>query len=785
MDLKNAGDWRFFLHPHSGERYHGATYFAARVATVGQIMSRQLRMGWFRSRKSVGRRKRGIRFAGQRDGFSRTLWHEPLEDRRLLATITVNTLVDEFNGVGIGAGTSLRDAIFAAAPGDTIAFSVTGTMNLTALGAITINKGVTISGPGAELLVIRAHDPTPSSKNGDGARVFNVDDDNFENAIDVSINDLALTGGDITDKGGAIFNNETLSLARVTISGNNAGEGGGVASRGKLTIRESSISGNTAGRGGGVYSSAVGSSKDLTIIDSRITGNTATFLGSAGSGRGGGVYAQGKVTIRSSTLSGNSAESLGGGFLGGPTGGEISESNISGNFAASGGGMFNFGGLAVKFSTIHANTATIGGAIRSEGDLRVLDSTLSGNFAAIGSAISILSAPVEVTRSTITGNHATNAPSGGGALSLALTGGAVNQLVVRNSIIAGNTSAAGSPDVNLSGDAAQSFHFSLIGNNSGSNLVAAPVGSPDALGNLIGTSSNPINPLLGMLGDNGGPTFTHALLAGSPAVNAGDPDASPGEDDVPPHDQRGAPYKRVSGARIDIGAFELQPTIPALFGDYNQNNHVDAADYVVWRKTLGSSGVPEYSGADGDGDGTVDDGDYAVWRVHFGQAVPAGGVVIESRVGALAEPVAPTSAIVEGGVGSAQARAIVERLTERGDSDAAERVGNESERVSERLVHAGARVRDADPASSPVEASLAPSPRWKQPSPPMRSRQFAAGTVPWEHALMAWIRTLGTGGHARESCAVALLADELAAYGRDDSLCEAVDAVFERVPVKM
>ena len=130
---------------------------------------------------------------------------------------------------------------------------------------------------------------------------------------------------------------------------------------------------------------------------------------------------------------------------------------------------------------------------------------------------------------------------------------------------------------------------------------------------------------LGPLADNGGPTMTHALLAGSPAINAGDPAAMASMGGVPQFDQRGAPFTRVSGGRIDIGAIERQPIPAAVFGDYNQNGVVDAADYVVWRNTLGTTGVPAYSGADGDGDTTIDQDDYGVWRAHFGQTVPAVG----------------------------------------------------------------------------------------------------------------------------------------------------------------
>jgi hypothetical protein len=101
-------------------------------------------------------------------------------------------------------------------------------------------------------------------------------------------------------------------------------------------------------------------------------------------------------------------------------------------------------------------------------------------------------------------------------------------------------------------------------------------------------------------------------------------------DDVPQFDQRGMPFDRVvdgdgaDGARIDMGAIELAPPGPALPGDYNLNGVVDAADYVLWRKALGSS-VPQYSGADGDGDEMIGEGDYGVWRANFGNALPPPG----------------------------------------------------------------------------------------------------------------------------------------------------------------
>jgi hypothetical protein len=97
----------------------------------------------------------------------------------------------------------------------------------------------------------------------------------------------------------------------------------------------------------------------------------------------------------------------------------------------------------------------------------------------------------------------------------------------------------------------------------------------------------------------------------------------------PAYDQRGAPFARladgdgVNGAKVDMGAYELQP--PPLVGDYNQNTAVSAADYVVWRKFFGATDVAPYVGADGTGDGAIDEEDYGVWTSQFGRTLAPGG----------------------------------------------------------------------------------------------------------------------------------------------------------------
>ena len=86
-------------------------------------------------------------------------------------------------------------------------------------------------------------------------------------------------------------------------------------------------------------------------------------------------------------------------------------------------------------------------------------------------------------------------------------------------------------------------------------------------------------------------------------------------------------------------AFTGQVTIvEGLAGDYNSDNAVDAADYVVWRKTLGTNGVTPYSSADGSGNGIIDQADYGVWRSHFGQTLPPPGAGSGAAALAITEP---------------------------------------------------------------------------------------------------------------------------------------------------
>jgi predicted outer membrane repeat protein len=392
----------------------------------------------------------------------------------------------------------------------------------------------------------------------------------------------------------------TLSGARTTASGL-AGLGGAIRSRttGNLTLEQSTVSGNsTAGgfaRGGGIYTRG-----DVTLTQSTVSGNSTSGQFSGG----GGISTFGDLTLTNSTVSGNSTAGL----------------------LAGGGGIYTYGDLTLAQSTVSGNSTA---GVNSPG----------GGIWVNGSA--------ELTQSTVTENHTSQASSSGGGVFQWDTGNNA-PFSISGSIVAGNTAGGGGADLLPDPDSTLTVNYSLIGNMADltqSQLDAINAGT----GNLLDVA-----PQVGPLADNGGMTLTHALLPGSPALDAGDPNAMAGVGDVPEFDQRGNPFKRVfdgdgaGGARIDIGAFEVQPIPAAFYGDYNQNGIADAADYTVWRDTLGQTGVTPYSRADGDGDGMITSGDYQVWKDHFGEVVPLPGAA-SGAVAAVA--VEQPSALVLSAVG--------------------------------------------------------------------------------------------------------------------------------------
>ena len=459
---------------------------------------------------------------------------EVLEGRCLLSTVT------NLNDTGDG---SLRQAILDTPSGGTVDFQpgLTGTIILTS-GDLAILKDLTIVGPGPDLLTVSGNH---ASRVFNIAVTFNVNvsglmitngqagqrqnGGGINNAGTLTITDSIVTGNYSASLGGGIQNAGTLTVTYCRVIGNTAsGPGGGINNNGQLTITGSVLNNNGAFEGGGVGNSISGTT---TITDSTISDNSAGFGGGI-ENHGGTVNVIRSILTRNSTPGGNAGgiNNFGGSIL------AITDSTISGNSSAgAGGGILSGGQLTVTRCSFRNNSAgSGGGGIANWGVLAVTDSTFNGNSASFGGGIERYDGLMTVTFSTLSGNHA------GGAIS---TGGGIDgQITARNNIIAGNT-ASHSPDVN---GTLNSEGHNLIGDGTGgSGFVATDV---------VGTSSNPINPELGPLQDNGGPTQTMALLPDSPALAAGD------TNDAPDWDQRGPGYARIVDGMIDIGAFEVQPT---------------------------------------------------------------------------------------------------------------------------------------------------------------------------------------------------------------------------------
>jgi hypothetical protein len=252
--------------------------------------------------------------------------------------------------------------------------------------------------------------------------------------------------------------------------------------------------------------------------------------GSVPGGVGGGIVSRGGLTLDGMVIANNAAIGGNGGgiFLGGTT--AISNTTISGNTissttsAGSGGGIFGFGAtVAITNSTISGNSAVGPGGNSDHG---------GALYSNIGS--------ITFTNSTVTANSSDN---GGGVL--VDNGGAFK---AQNTIIALNTSASGQ-DVK---GPITSQGFNIIGSSAGAAI--SPAQFPDQ----IGVTAAQLN--LGPLQDNGGPASTHALLAGSVAIDKGNARGSS-------KDQRGLPRpidfsviaNATDGDGSDIGAFEVQP----------------------------------------------------------------------------------------------------------------------------------------------------------------------------------------------------------------------------------
>ncbi len=484
---------------------------------------------------------------------------------------------------------------------------------------------------------------------GGGGGIYN---DGYIGKALLSLTNVAVRGNSSEAEGGGVFcegesGDAALMISSCTFSNNSAQDsGGGIYCDGEdgnvtITVASSLLSSNVAQRfGGGMYVNGNGDGTatvdvvnctlnensagldDPPFFDfgggalynkcngsSTITITNSTLNQNSTDGKGGAIYSDGdngvvQFSIVSSLLSSNSAESGGGIYISsedfGVTELQIANSTLSSNTAAfTAGGIYSDGesdggaSIHILASTLNGNTADFsGGAVFNDGEfgsaiLTLTNCTVSGNSAGdSGGAIYIdgtdgTNSFVQIAFSTFSGNSATN---GGGVFIN------IGTLEIGNTIL--NVGSGVNIDSAL-GTVVSDGH-NLSSDAAGGNGATGPGGDLNASGDIRNT-----DPKLGALANNGGPTLTHALLPGSPAVNAGS------NTSFPATDQRSVARPQI--LRPDIGAFEATDnppvavcknvTVVLAFGCVtnisvdNGSSDPDAGDFV----TLSQSPAGPYS----------------------------------------------------------------------------------------------------------------------------------------------------------------------------------------------
>ncbi|MCE9563684.1 MAG: IPT/TIG domain-containing protein [Planctomycetes bacterium] len=402
-------------------------------------------------------------------------------------------------------------------------------------------------------------------------------------------------------QGGGIFASDgTLSITATPITGNQAlGGQGGNGGVGYSNSEGVGGDGGFGGDGGSVLGGGIAVIKQdsLSITNSPITGNAAasgaggiggnggqgsTIGGDGGYGGdpasasfGGGIAALGvgTMTIRNSSISGNTNIMAAGGA--GGEGGYGTAQGGNGGYGGCGCGTYAWGGgllvlggttLGISNSTIGANTI-VGGAGGNGGNAGTGANPADGGDAGDGSDVAgggiYTTVAGTFTNLTVTGNSivagaagtagiatgggsdgiagSTGIAEGGGIFSCGCSG----DPVLGNSIVALNTAAT---DADVSG----------FFDSNGNNLIGDQGSATGFVGSdTIGVTAAQL--ALGSLQDNGGGTLTYALLPGSIAINAGNNALAIGTTD-----QRGPGFSRIVGPSVDIGAFEAAPTITSI-----------------------------------------------------------------------------------------------------------------------------------------------------------------------------------------------------------------------------
>ena len=395
-----------------------------------------------------------------------------------------------------------------------------------------------------------------SATNGTGGGIF-------ANNASVALSNSEVSGNSASLLGGGIYNtyNGSLSLTNSTVSHNtSSNSGGGIFNGGSISLTTSKVSDNTSSALGGGINNAFGGT--ITVTDSEVSGNSASL--------GGGLSnSLSTVTLTNSRVSGNWAGGGGGVYNSGATT-TLNNSTVSDNSASLGGGFFNTSGSTTTLtnSTVSDNEVNLypgGGFFNTSSSITLINSAVTGNsssgdLAAGGGIDNNATSALTVTNSTISGNSAEgfgggvsnrgkatfvnstisdNSANGGGGIESI---GVDSDTTITNSMVIGN-SASNEAEIRYSSGTITASN-SVFGRSS-SNFD--PTVNPSDNNIVVDLSNININSVLLPLGDNGGPTLTHALPASSPAIDAADNALCPATD------QRG----ETRNLRCDIGAYEF------------------------------------------------------------------------------------------------------------------------------------------------------------------------------------------------------------------------------------
>jgi len=471
---------------------------------------------------------------------------------------------------------------------DTYALTIAGVgEDDAATGDLDLKGDLTITGAGPDITIIDAVQSDDRVFDIQFSANVNISGVTARNsAVGGLLNSgtLSITNSIISRNKRGINNNlsANLTLTDSEVSGNTAGHSAGIYSFGKMTIINSIVSDNKASStgGGGIVNNG-----EMTITNSEVNGNTAVVIG-------GGIINEGIMTITNSTVSDNEANYSSGGIHNSSQGTlTLTDSEVSGNNGYTyGGGLSNGGAMTITNSTVSDNwTISIqdsqdspraGGGLYNSGDTSILNSTISGNQTPLAGGGIRNYGRINLINSTISGNQANG--SGGG-----IYNDATGTLDAHNATIVSNTANADAKGLSSNGggiknaDGTANLFNTILGLNihvieSGGFLTAVDDDCNGALNQLnysllttttgcTFTDDNSItgqNPKLDPLTANGGPTQTHALKAGSPAIDAGDPNGCKDADSNDlTTDQRGEirPFDGdLDGTAVcDIGAYEF------------------------------------------------------------------------------------------------------------------------------------------------------------------------------------------------------------------------------------